>query len=145
MLFAISSSFAQKDAVQEKEVRFRSRVRYIVVYNDIVDGERRLQVLLKPQNFDKASLIYVFDSIKQQYLEPKRLNIEVRTSLNMIETPEERNMLRDGEDSRFSSLYGKYKIANYYRFETGREAFVFTTKLKPYREKTVVLVDKPAF
>jgi hypothetical protein len=137
-VFMGTTVLAQKDSAYA-QAKFRSDIRYLTVYNDIFEDERRIQVLLNSKSFNETSITHVFNLIKRRYPEPTRLSIDVETSIEMIETPEERDLHRDGNDSRFSFLYGKYQRAGYSRFENGREAFDFTVSLSPYRERTVVL------
>jgi hypothetical protein len=58
-----------------------------------------------------------------------------------IETPEESEMARSSDDSRFAHTYSKYKKASYNRFDNGREAFSYTTNLSPFKDKLIVLKD----
>ena len=65
--------------------------------------------------------------------------IYVHTDLNTIETPEERELLKDGEDSRFSKFYGRYREASYSRFDNRREAFLYTKNLAEIKQTLVVI------
>lgn len=128
----------------EKEAGYYAPIRYVIVYNwifeELESPERRMDVLMKAEQFNEKNLIKIFELIKKKFPMPLRLQINVHTNLATIETPEENEMLRDSSDSRFRHTFFKYKTAFYMRFENGGEGFNYTTKLKPdYKEKDVVL------
>ena len=130
----------------KKEARYYAPIRYVIVYNWIFDKlelpERRMDILMDAKQFNEKNLIKIFELIKKRFPNPLDLMINVHTSLATIETPEENEMTKDSQDSRFGHTYTKYKRAGYNRFENGREAFTYTTKILPYYdEKLVVLKD----
>lgn len=130
----------------DKEAAYYAPVRYAIVYNWIFDElslpERRMDILMDARQLNEKNLIKVFELIKQRFPTPLRLMIDVHTSLATIETPEENEMLKDSDDSRFGHIRFKYKRAFYMRFENGREGFSYSTSLSPfYKEKNVVLKD----
>jgi hypothetical protein len=141
-----SSDPARRD--EEEEVKYRFPVRYALVYNAVNDlNIRQIEILLDSKYFSSRNLQMVLCNIKEKYPSPVHLEIEIHTSLETIETPEERELIRDSEDSRFSNLYFKYRRGSFSRFADGREAFTYTVGLSPYRERTIVLkaraVNKP--
>ena len=123
----------------EKEFRFRSSIRYVVVYNDIIEAteNRIIDVLISEKQYNKRNLIKVFDLIKERFPLPVYLSINVHTSLATIETPEERDKETDG-NRLFSEMF-KYKTADYDRLVNGTEGFHYVISLVPYREKIVIL------
>ena len=141
IVFFVSTGFGQKESNLD-DVTYHAPIRYVIVYNEIFDDQRRVEILLDERNFSKSNLEKVFKLIKSRFPMPIDLEIEVHVNHNTIETPEEREMVKDGEDKRFAKYYFMYKSASYSRFDNGREAYIYTTSLSPYREKTVVLVDK---
>jgi hypothetical protein len=130
----------QRDNGQPSGMRMKSQasyyasVRYVIVYNDIYDlepQERRIAVLMEPEQFGEENLKTVFDLIKERFPTPIRLSVTVHTSLATIETPEEAEMARDAVDSRFSDHKTRFKSAYFLRDEKG-EKFKYTTSLHPY-------------
>jgi hypothetical protein len=129
----------------EKESKYLSPVRYVIVYNEIIQlnsSERRLDLIMDEKQFNKENLIKIFDLMKKRYPSPFRLNIEVHTSLATIETPEEKEKVHSNV-GRLDNEFFTHKTAGYTRFNNGREAFVYTANLSPYEGETVVLIDKP--
>lgn len=125
---------------EDQEIRYRSPVRYVIVYNEIGPTEdRRIDLLMNVENINEQDLRNVFCWLGERYPSPIPLTINVHTNLNTIETPDERELLRDGDDSRFSKYFWLYKEADYHRYNSGREAFGYTTSLSPYRERVVVV------
>jgi len=141
--------FGQSSTDIAREAQYRSPVRYVIIHNDIFDpediNERRMVVLIDARAFSSKNLIMIAELLKKRFPKPVQFEVEIETSLDLVETPEERELLRDSVDSRFSKYYFKHRRASYFRFETGREVLTYTTTLSPYREKMVVLVNKPAF
>ena len=141
--------FGQSSTDIAREEQYRSPVRYVIIHNDIFDpediNERRMVVLIDARAFSSKNLIKIAELLKKRFPKPSRFGVEIETSLDLVETPEERELLRDSDDSRFSKYYFKHRRASYFHFETGREVLTYTTTLSPYREKMVVLVNKPAF
>jgi hypothetical protein len=127
----------------EKEDRFRSSVRYVIVYNDIVEvtENRMVDVLISEKQYSKENLIKIFDLIKKRFPLPIYLSINVHTSLATIETPEEREMENYGD--RFLDEIYTHKTADYDRLADGSEGFHYVVSLVPYREK-IVLLSKAA-
>ncbi len=125
------------------DAAFRWPIRYVVVYNEISDlGVREIEILISAKHINQNDLLSVFCGIAEKYVSPADLFINAHTSLDTIETPEEREMEKDGNDSRFSPFYGKSKAANFGRLSNGRESFSYTTSLSPFRELEVVLQAK---
>ena len=131
------------NTVSENDTAYYASVRYVIVYDWTLDEreERRVEILMGEKQFNEKNLRQIFELIKERFPSPIKLEIEVHTNLATIETPEEREMWEDSDDSRFSSTHFKYKKASYSRFDNGRESFIYTISLLPYRDKTVVLKD----
>jgi len=132
---------------EETSYAYYAPIRYIVVYNDVYKGgmtssERRIDVLMQEKQFNKKNVKAVFNLIKKRYPQPLGMVVRVHTSLTTVETPEERELPKDGADSRFVDKYFRYKGAYYIRSENGSEQFTYTVKLNPYKEKRIVLPSK---
>jgi hypothetical protein len=125
------------------EAAYYAPIRYVIVYNDIFKlKERRIEVLIDEENFNKENLIIVFDLIKKRFPKPFMMRIGVHTSLATIETPEERELAKDDKDSRFGDKRPLYKNASFLRLNDGSEGFFYTVSLDPYQEEEVDLVGK---
>lgn len=135
----VEKSVVDQSSIEE-EVKYRFPIRYVVVYNYITEGNtRQIEILMEEKQFNEKTLRTVFDFLSKRYPSPTNLEIEVHTSLNTIETPEEREMWKDSDDSRFADYYFKYKQASYSRYADGRESFIYTVNILPYKEKVVFL------
>jgi len=126
---------------------YYAKVRYVIVYNYIFDKlaihERRMDILIDPEQLNEENLRCVFKLIENRFPTPIYRTIKVHTNLATLETPEEREYSSPSGRTRFDHTYDKYKRAFYVRFYWGREVFSYTTQLLPdYKEKQVVLVDK---
>jgi hypothetical protein len=129
-----------KDMDEESDSARRSQYRYVIVYNDLHEDERRIQIIIQQKDVNERALRYIFEAIAERFSDPIDLSITAHTSLETIETPEEREMDADGEDSRFKDFYHRHKMAGYSRFSSGRIAFSYTVSLSPkQREKVVVI------
>jgi hypothetical protein len=104
--------------------------------------ERRVELVMDEKQFNEENLIKVLELIKKRFPSPFVLRVEVHTNLATIETPEEREKA-DSSTGRLTNKSFLYKKANYSRFSSAREAFTYTTNLRPFERKTVVLIDKP--
>ena len=115
----------------EEEAAYYAPIRYVIVYNKIVpmyerDGDRRIKILIDEKSFTLIKLIGVVEHISKKFPSPNNLSIEIHTSLASIETPEENEMVKDGEDSRFRDKYNLYKSAYYDRAKTGKESLLIS-------------------
>ncbi|HMM79771.1 MAG TPA: hypothetical protein PKC65_07105 [Pyrinomonadaceae bacterium] len=125
---------------EKDELRYHTPIRYIIVYNEIgPTGIREIEIFMNESNINERDLRTVFCWIGQRFPSPVALEVKVHTNLNAVETPEERELLKDGEDSRFSKYYGRYKEASYSRFDDGRETFLYTTDLSEIRQRLIVI------
>lgn len=131
----------------EKEASYYAPIRYVIVYNWIFDEldlpERRMDILIDSKQFNQKNLTAVFELVKKRFPTPLRLMIDVHTNLATIETPEEFEIGRDSEDTRFGNKKFEHRNAFYMRYEDGSDEFIYTTKLKPYYDdKNVDLESK---
>jgi len=125
----------------DREAAYYAPIRYAIIHNDIFElavDQRRMSILMLPEQFTKRNLMEVLSLIKKRFPKPIDLIIEVHTTLKTIETPEEDEMARDSGDTRFRRFYGKYRRASFSRDEE-REALIYTTGLRPYKEVLVRL------
>ncbi len=125
----------------EKSLEYRasyvSPIRYVIVYNDLWNPsgepgreERRIEALLDANQFNEENLIKIFDYIRKQFPDPVRLTVNVHTSLETIETPEERDMAAMSSVGRLTHNSAKHKDASYGRYPNGREAFIYKLMLR---------------
>ena len=107
------------------EAGYYAPIRYIIVYNEILTkiDERRIEILIDEKSCNEENLAIVFQHIAKKFSSPTQLEIIAHTNLAPIETPEEKRMMRDGEDSRFKNVQDRYKVYSYSRFKDGREIF----------------------
>lgn len=144
----------------EKEALFYAPIRYVIVYNDIFyrdsdtgelnivnsedekyreaekseTAQRRMEILMLPQQLNRQSLVKVFELIKKRFPAPIWLEIKVHTTLATVETPEETEMAHDSQNRRFRNQENKYKKAFFLRDKEG-EKFCYVTSLLPYKSK----------
>lgn len=148
-----TETYAEKQKVEncpfepKDSTSYYAPIRYVIVSNWLFDEkeipERRIEILMKPEQFNEENLICIFRKISKRFPSPTDLEITVHTDLATIETPEEREMPQSSNDPRFSPTYEKYKKATYIKYSWGKEFFFYTTELfQNYKDKTVVLVDK---
>lgn len=121
-----------------------SPFRYVIVYNDL-DNEgtnfRHIELLLDPKAFSKKTLVELFGLLKKRFPQPLVLGVFVYTSLENIETPEERDV-RQLSESPNDPQQWKYHHATLVRDGFGSEWFRYTTNLKRRQEKFVILKGK---
>ena len=108
--------------------------RYVVVYDDLQTEEsddgrkipltRFVRVLINEKDFSESNLIVLFNYLSKYYLVPTYLNIEVHTSLETLETLEERAKMSTNDIGR-SEFYQIHKTAGYSRFFDGKEIFSY--------------------
>ncbi len=107
---AIPVSEKEKQAQQENddirnETSYYAPIRYVIVYDWIFDGlvvpERRMDILMDAEQLDKKNLITIFELIKKRFPTPLRLRINVHTSLDTIETPEEITKVKKSHTGRY--------------------------------------------
>ncbi len=135
LILSVALPAQTEDDALDKEAAYYATVRYVIVYDilyDLEPEERRVSILLLPEQFSRQSLTEVFKLISKRFPKPIRLRISVHTSLRTIETPEENEMAKDSDDTRFRRFLNKYKTAYFRRDEEG-ENFCYTTSLKPYK------------
>ena len=77
---------------------FRSPFRYVIVHNEVDpaiskddEASRFVEVLLDGKSFSKENLIVLLKLISKRFPKPYILHINVFTSLEDLETPEERD------------------------------------------------------
>ena len=127
------------------EIKYYAPIRYVIVYNEIIAklDERRVEILVDEKSFSKENLTTIFTHLAKKFPDPLALDITVHTSLTTIQTPEERRMKWDNEDSRFRDIKSLYKSAEFFRHDDGIEVFLYKTSVNPEQYEKVVIVDKP--
>ena len=108
--------------------------RYVVVYDDLqteegddgrkIPSTRFVTVLINEKDFSESNLIVLFNYLSRYYSVPTYLTIEVHTSLETLETLEER-IVKSSADTGRSEFYQIYKTAGYSRFFDGTEIFSY--------------------
>lgn len=126
---------------RKKESSYYAPLRYVIVYNEILKttGERELEILMDEKQFNEKNLLFVFELLKKRFPSPAGLSVYVHTNLATIETPDERELPDDENDSRFDKVRYKYKTASYTRSADGRESYSYTMSLSPYKDKIAVV------
>lgn len=126
---------------QYEESQYYAPIRYAIIYNDIWEplNERRITILLDEKNFSKENLTVLFKHIAKKYPDPYKLEVSIHTNLATIETPEEKLMIINYEESRFENVTSEFMNASFHRFENGLEAFSFTKSLHPENYERVVI------
>ena len=110
ILFSIFGA-AQTIQTNAKSEEFRSPFRYAIVSNKIdpaisrKDETRRfVEVLLDGKSFSKENLITLLKLVSKRYPKPHLLYVNVFTSLEDVETPEEREQSKiSGSDNSSAS------------------------------------------
>lgn len=94
----------------------------------IKDAQRRMTILILDSQFSEPNLRKVFELIKKRFPQPLHLEIEVQTSLAVIETPEEREMVHDSLNTRFQAQENKHDSGYFRRDEDGDYLIVTRSK-----------------
>lgn len=127
---------------EEQEAKYRSPIRYVIVYNEIGPTEdRRIDLFMNVKNINEKDLKLVFCWVAEQNPSPVALTINVHTNLATIETPDERELISESNGGRLSKYSYAYKEADYHRFEDGREAFGYVANLSPYTRRQVLIKE----
>lgn len=133
------------DANAQKQVRrFQSAFRYAIVSNDIVnttgdtnDAFRYVGVLLDEKAFSEHNLKALFKLVSARFRTPDRLEVQVYTSLDQVETPEERDYAIASE-SPDDPKSDKHHWALFIR-SIDNELFRYNPNPPHKRMKTIVL------
>jgi hypothetical protein len=127
-----------------RESNHRAPFRYVIVYNEIVGGEddpreafRYVEVLLDERAFSEKTLKELFRLLSKRFREPKDMDVAVYTSLEQIDTPEERDAGKISEGPGDPAL-DRYPSALLIR-KGGCEFFRYTPQAPSTEMKTVVL------
>src|SRR5436853_2128751 len=95
-----------KGDTQKMPNRFRSPFRYAIVGNEIVnptghpeDAFRYVVILLDGKAFSEDTLRSLFKLVSSRFPAPRRLDVQVNTSLEQVETPEEHEQGKVSESS----------------------------------------------
>lgn len=120
--------------------RVRSPFRYVIVLNE-VEGSRAMIVLLDRKAFTEANLEELLRLLLKRFPEPKAFFIQVRVSLDDIETPEEQDQIHmaDGPDK----LRSEHPTAYLARDGFGTEWIQYSMNPRKYEDKKIVLKGKP--
>ena len=118
----------------------RSPFRYVIVHNEI-RGSRAMIVFLEPKAFTEANLEELLRLILKRFPEPKAVFIDVRVSLDDIETPEEQDQphVTDGPDR----IRSERPSATLARDGFGTEWIQYSMNPRKYDDKKIVLKGKP--
>jgi hypothetical protein len=133
----------QFDPTTNDEASYYAPIRYVIVYNEILTkiNERRIEILIDEKSYTEEILATIFQHIAKKFPNPIQLEITAHTNLATIETPEERQMMRDGEGSRFKNVRSRYKTSTFGRNEAGRESIFHQISINPENYEVIVLEE----
>ena len=141
------NSQSTADITQKRPERFRSPFRYAIVGNDIVnptghpeDAFRYVVILLDEKRFSENTLKSLFKLVSARFPTPRRLEVQVYTSLEQVETPEEHEQGKVSESPSDPNM-DKYHWALFTR-ALDYELFRYNAKPPDPAMKTVVLKGK---
>ncbi|MFL6229112.1 MAG: hypothetical protein ACJ741_10065 [Pyrinomonadaceae bacterium] len=155
LVLGLASSSVTTRGLSNHERLYHSPFRYVIVHDEIkedVDAKftnRQVEVLLDEKSFSEETLKTLFRLLSKRFSQPDRLDVEVYTSLEQIDTPEERELGRvfaetingRGKPSAEELVEKKYPHAILMR-QDGNELFRYTVGRDNRRLVTVVLKGK---
>lgn len=123
--------------------QYRSPFRYLIASHRI-EGRRSnqqmryVEILLDEGGFSASNLQQLFKLVSNRFRKPKRLDVQVYTSLKDVETPEEREAPKISEvpDVGSSEIHPQ---AFFIRDGEGNEWFSYNDKVGSTEMKTVIL------
>jgi hypothetical protein len=136
MLFAMFLVLLGDIDTATAQARFRSPFRYVIVSNS-VDGPREITVLLDEKPFTETNLKVLFGLLKRRFPVPQALFIEVRVSLEDIDTPEEED-LGFASDGLGAKLPGRHPEALLARNGRGKEWISYCKSPSISEERVVI-------
>ena len=125
--------------------RYCSPFRYVMISNEVSnlsgdpkDANRTVSVLLDEKAFSEETLKEVFKLVTKRFPEPKRLDVWVYTSLEQLDTPEERDrgVISESDNNPVSD---NYHWALFFRSQDGDEVFRYNPNPPNTNMKTVIL------
>src|SRR5574341_2511954 len=132
---------------QKRPERFQSPVRYAIVENKVVSltgdseqGYRYVVILLDERAFSEDTLKSLFKLVSARFPTPHHLNVQIYTSLEQVETPEEYEQGRVSESPGDPNM-DKYHWAFFIRTNDS-ELIRYNPKPPNPAMKTVVLKGK---
>ena len=141
--FAIGNFYGQSKA-QVQIGQYRSPFRYAIVSNEIIDvmgngtgAFRHVGILLDEKAFSEQTLRELFKLVSTRFPMPIRLDVQVFTSLEQVETPEEE---AEGYESEMTDIpeANKYHNALFVRSQS-EELIRYSDSLPVRGWKTVTL------
>ncbi|OLE51429.1 MAG: hypothetical protein AUG51_23330 [Acidobacteria bacterium 13_1_20CM_3_53_8] len=144
-----NATFARKSQNRSDHSPFR----YVIVYNEVkVNNEessytrRDVEVLLDENAFSENTLKELFKLLSQRFPEPDGLTVDVYTSLEQIDTPEEHEGGRMFAESRTGTRRVSPEELNFRKHpsavlmrQNGNELFRYTIRPNNLKLKTVIL------
>jgi hypothetical protein len=110
IMFADVSVLSQETSPADKNTKYRSPFRYVIVANEVEpainkndEARRTVTTLLDKKSFSKENLVTLFRLVSKRFPRPKLLYIHVYTDLADVETPEEADI---GKFSDYSDCMG---------------------------------------
>jgi len=123
--------------------QYRSPFRYVVVSNELSSRRsnqqiRYVEILLDEEAFSPNNLRELFKLVSHRFKKPKRLDVQVYTSLKDVETPEEREAPKMSgiSDVGSSEIHPQ---AFFIRDGKGNEWFSYNAEAGSTEMKTVIL------
>jgi hypothetical protein len=140
-------SDAHSRSMQKENKQLRSSFRYAIVSNEIVnvtgdaaDAFRYVVVLMDQKAFSEENLKELFKLVSARFPTPNRLDVQVYTNLEQVETPEEHEQGKVAE-SPDNPVIDKYHWALFIRSQ-GNELIRYNPNPPDRKMKTIILKGK---
>lgn len=122
--------------------QFHATPRYVIVYNDVreIGGSRfrDLVVFMEPSAFSEDSLRDVFHLLDVRFAEPKEFNVNLKTSLEDVQTPEEHEGPGYSETTADPKVF-KHPYANMRRSEKIDQIWTAIPTTNGWKNNTFIL------
>jgi hypothetical protein len=155
LIYAVISGNCLLCSGQARERTYTSPFRYVIAHDEVIKDDdpsythRDVEVLLEEKAFSEATLRQLFGLLAKRFPQPERLDVSVYTSLEQIDTPEERDAGRifvegptgRGKPTEEELALRRHPYATLMR-RSGSELFRYALKPDYRKLKTVVLSGK---
>lgn len=149
MILCVLASFELTIAQRAYHLPFR----YVIVHNEVIVNEhepsathRNVEVLLDVKAFSENTLRQLFVLLSKRFPSPDSLTVDVYTSLEQVDTPEERDAPQpifessggNNKPGREELIFRKHPYAILIR-QDGNELLRYRHKIEKSRLRTIVL------